>query len=233
MTVVQQLFDLMGVDVDIERYNQSIASVEEALADNHLLLEAQRAVEEAQAVLKKQEGERRDLELTVGSFQDKTKELESKLYGGTVRNPRELQDMQKELNIFREQQKQQEESLLLALELVEETAQGLGSLERALREAQVAWQKEQERLTGERANLQKDSTLLEEKRRGLSSLISTEHLRLYDSLRSIRQGQAVAKVERGMCRGCRISLPTRVVQQARSSPKPVQCPSCSRILYVN
>ncbi|MBI2856133.1 MAG: hypothetical protein HYX93_04730 [Chloroflexi bacterium] len=233
MTVVQQLFDLLGIDNDIERYNQSIASVEKALADDHLLLETQQAVERAQATLRRQETERMELELTAGSLQDKAKQVENTLYGGTVRNPRELQDMQTELNLLREQQKQQEESLLLALEAIEETERGLGNLESALLEIQTSWQREHERLLEERAHLQEDSALLQKKRQGLSSLVSTEHLRLYDSLRPIRQGQAVAKVERGMCRGCRISLPTRVVQQARTSPKPVQCPSCSRILYVS
>ncbi|MFH1560358.1 MAG: C4-type zinc ribbon domain-containing protein [Chloroflexota bacterium] len=233
MTVVQQLFDLLGIDNDIERYNQSVASIEDALADNHLLLETQRAVEETRATLRKQETERGDMDLAVESFQDKGKQLESNLYGGTVRNPRELEDMQLELNLLREQQKQQEESLFLALEAIEETERSLSSLESALQEIQAAWQKEQERLLEERAHLQKDSALLEEKRQSLSSLVSPEHLKLYDSLRSIRQGQAVAKVERGMCQGCRISLPTRVVQMARTSPKPVQCPSCSRILYVS
>jgi hypothetical protein len=233
MTVVQQLFDLLGIDNDIERYNQSIASVEMGLEDNHLLLETQQAVEGAQATLRKQEAERRDLELIAGSIQDKAKGVEGTLYGGTVRNPRELQDMQTELNLLREQQKLQEESLLLALEAIEETEQGLGNLESALQGIQTAWQREHKRLLVERAHLQKDSALLEEKRRSLSSLVSSEHLKLYDSLRPIRQGQAVAKVERGMCQGCRISLPTRVVQLARTSPKPVQCPSCSRILYAN
>ena len=233
MTVVQQLFDLLGVDGEIERNSQSITSVESALADNHLLLETQQAVEEARATLRSQEAERLDLDLIVGTSQDKAKQLEGQLYGGTVRNPRELEDMQLELNLLREQQKQQEESLLLALEATEETERGLSNLESTLQEIQSTWQEDHERLLEERAQLQKDSALLEEKRQSLSSLVSPENLQLYDSLRSMAQGQAVVKVERGLCLGCRISLPTRVVQQARTSQRPVQCPSCSRILYVS
>ena len=233
MTVVRQLFDLLGIDGEIERNSQSISTVESALADNHLLLKTQRAVEEAQATLKIQEAERRDLELIVGTSQDKAKQLESQLYGGTVRNPRELEDMQLELNLLREQQKQQEESLLLALEAADETELGLGNLETTLQEIQSTWQGEHERLLEERAQLQEALAQLEEKRQTQSSLVSAEHLNLYDSLRTKRQGQAVAKVERGLCQGCRISLPTRVVQQARTSQRPVQCPSCSRILFAN
>ena len=233
MTVVQQLYDLLAIDMEVERFRKSIVSIDDTLADNHLLLETQRALEETQATLRKQETERKDLELIVESYHDKGEQLESKLYGGTVRNPRELKDMQVELNLLREQQKQEEESLLVALGATEETELSLSSLKSALKKIQTARQKEQKQLLEEKTHLQKDSVVLEEKRQGITSLVDTVHLRLYDTLRTARQGQAVAKVERGMCQGCRISLPTKVVQLARTAQKPVQCPSCSRILYVN
>ena len=233
MTVVQQLYDLLAIDVEIERFRKSIASIDDTLADNHLLLETQRSLEQTQATLRTQETERKDLELTVESYHDKGEQLESKLYGGTVRNPRELKDMQTELDLLREQQKQKEESLLVALGATEKTEQSLGSLKSALQEIQTARQKEQKQLLEEKTHLQKDSAVLEEKRQDLTSLVDTVHLRLYDTLRSARQGQAVAKVERGICQGCRISLPTKVVQVARTAQKLVQCPSCSRILYAS
>ena len=233
MTVVQQLYDLLSVDVEIERFGKSIASIDDILADNHLLLEVQRALEETQATLRKQETERKDLELIVESFYEKGEQLESKLYGGTVHNPRELKNMQVELNLLREQQQQKEEILLVALGVTEESEQSLGSLKSTILEIQTARQKEQKQLLKEKRNLQKDSAVLKEKRQNLTSLVDASHLKLYDSLRSTRQGQAVAKVERGMCQGCRISLPTKVVQLVRTAQKPVQCPSCSRILYAS
>ena len=233
MTVVQQLYDLSGIDGGIDRHGQSIASIDETLADNQLLLRSRRAVEVARAALSKQEIARKDLDLTVGSYQDKGKQLEEKLYEGTVRNPRELKGMQQELELLREQQKQQEDNLLLALETTEKAEQRLGGLEKTLREVQTAKQREQAQLLEEKARLQKELTKLEERRHSVSSQVNPNHMRLYDSLRSTRQSQAVAKVERGICQGCRISLPTRAVQQARTSQEPAQCPSCSRILYVS
>ena len=233
MTVVQQLYDLSGIDGGIDRHGQSIASIDETLADNQLLLRSRRAVEVARAALSKQEVARKDLDLTVGSYQDKGKQLEEKLYEGTVRNPRELKGMQQELELLREQQKQQEDNLLLALETTEKAEQRLGGLEKTLREVQTAKQREQAQLLEEKARLQKELTKLEERRHSVSSQVNPNHMRLYDSLRSTRQSQAVARVERGICQGCRISLPTRAVQQARTSQEPAQCPSCSRILYVS
>ena len=98
---------------------------------------------------------------------------------------------------------------------------------------EVSWQEEEARMLAERSSLQEALAQLQKNREGMSALISPVHLSLYDSLRSTRQGVAVVRVERSACQGCRITLPTRVVQQARTSAEPVKCPSCSRILYVS
>ena len=233
MTVVQQLYDLVGIDGGLERCRQSIASIDETLADDRQLRERRRAVEAARVVLGRQETVRRDLELSIGSFQEKGKELEEKLYGGSVRNSRELEGMNLELNLLRENQRKQEEELLSALEKIDETERKLGGFEGALREIETSRVQQREQLLTERAQLETESAALEERRGSVTSQVSVEHLRLYDRLCAARQGQAVARVERGVCRGCRISLPTRVVQQARTSQRLMQCPSCSRILYVS
>ncbi len=233
MTVVQQLYDLLGVDEEIDRHNQSIASIDTALGDTRQIEETRQAVDETRDALRKQQAERTDLELTAESSQSKAGEVEGKLYGGTVRNPRELEDLQAELNMLREQQKRHDESLLQALEAVEETENSLSALEGSLQEMEASWQTEKARMLGERSGLQESLVQLQKRRDDMSALVSPVHLRMYDGLRSTRQGVAVVKVERGSCQGCRITLPTRVVQQARTSAEPVKCPSCSRILYAS
>lgn len=233
MTIVQQLYDLLQVDVEIGRHGQALASVEAAIADNNELLRTQQMVEESRAIFRKQEAEHKDLELGVESSQTKVSEVESKLYGGTVRIPRELEDMQAELDMLKKQHKEQEEGLLQALETLEETRENLSNLEGTLQEIESTWKVEHDRLLEEKERIDGETTVLEERRQGLSSLVSPAHLSLYDRLRSARQGVAVAKVERGICQGCRIALPTRVMQLARTANNLVQCPSCTRILYVS
>jgi predicted nucleic acid-binding Zn-ribbon protein len=39
-------------------------------------------------------------------------------------------------------------------------------------------------------------------------------------------------VERGLCRGCGVTLPSGDVQRARAGQELVRCNSCGRILYV-
>ena len=233
MTIAQQLYDLLGVDAELDRCRSSIAAIDETLADDKTLRDRRRAVEMGRAVLGRQETERRDIELSVGSSQEKGKQLEEKLYDGSVRNSRELEGMNTELNLLKENQRRQEEGLLRALEAIEETERKLGRIEGGLREMEETREQQRVDLGGKRAQLETEIEALQARRSSMASQVSPDHLRLYDRMRVARQGHAVSRVERGVCGGCRISLPSRVVQQARTSQRPVQCPSCSRILFVS
>ena len=233
MTIAQQLYDLLGIDAELDRCRSSIVAIDETLADDKQIRDRRRAVEVGRTVLSRQETQRRDIELSIGSSQEKGKQLEETLYGGSVRNARELEGMHLELSLLKENQQKQEEGLLRALEAIEDTERKLGRLEGGLREMEESREQQRVDLSGERAQLESEIEALEARRRGMASQIRPDDLRLYDRMRIARQGQAVSRVERGVCGGCRISLPSRVVQQARTSQRPVQCPSCSRILFVS
>jgi predicted nucleic acid-binding Zn-ribbon protein len=72
---------------------------------------------------------------------------------------------------------------------------------------------------------------LRKKRQELASKIDTDTINLYEKIRKQKK-QAVAKVEQGICRACRISLSASVLQRARSG-QPIQCGTCGRILYIS
>lgn len=233
MSAVQQLNELLGVDQEIERQRQAMSNIEAALADNHLLLQTRWLTEETRAVLTGHEAARKEVEPQVEAAQAKAAQVEEKLYGGTVKSSRELEDLQADLTMLREQQGKHEETLLRALEAQEEAQSALNSLELELQTLETSRAQEEDDLQRELALLQADMAALEGKRSGLAAHVRPAHLQVYTSIRSSRHLQAVARVERGMCQGCRIGLPTRVTQLAKNSEDLVQCPSCSRILYVS
>ncbi len=101
------------------------------------------------------------------------------------------------------------------------------------RRAEELWTRLQEDLAGQMQRTRAALATLDERRAGSVSRIDPREIRLYDSLRSSKGGQAVVKVERGLCRGCRMALPTHQLQRARLGREPVLCNSCGRILFVN
>jgi predicted nucleic acid-binding Zn-ribbon protein len=92
------------------------------------------------------------------------------------------------------------------------------------------WQSEQKQLSVEAERLKTTLSELGQKRQRLSSEIDTEMVELYQQLKK-QKGTAVAKVEQGICRGCRISLSASELQRVRSGGL-TQCSSCGRILFL-
>ena len=95
------------------------------------------------------------------------------------------------------------------------------------------WRAEQASLSQQQAELGAALATLEQKGKDLAARLDAASLELYQALRRKRQGRAVAKVEQGMCQGCRIALPMSELQRARLGQELVQCSSCERILYVS
>ena len=74
---------------------------------------------------------------------------------------------------------------------------------------------------------------MESQRNSLAEQVPVDELKLYHSLLASRGGLAVVTVERGMCMGCRITLPIHELQRVRTAKDMVFCSSCRRILYLS
>lgn len=232
MNNLNYLFDLDTTDDEIERHVKALSKIDIDLKDNARILETQRAIEKIGNIFSTQDTKRKDLELIFESTQSKVASTENKLYGGTIRNPKELEDLQSELNSLKDRQSNEEDSYLIAMEQAEDTGQKLTKLEDMLRNLEKVWDQDQIRLNEEKNNSTTSLGELRSKRESISTNIDQISLSLYSRVRNQRNGTAVARVERGICQGCNITLPTKTVQQAKNQDGPMQCPSCSRLLYI-
>ena len=233
MTIAADLYALQEIDSAVEATKASLTAVEEQLGESEELIAGRQAVEEGRDALEGVSKQQRELEWQVDDLRPRLSDVEGKLYGGSVRNPKELGSMQEEANILRGQLRRREDELLDLMVRVEERQTALREAEESLTEVEGRWRQDQKELTSEKEKLEGELAGLEERRRQQSGLIEARVLALYDNLWERRQGRAVAKVERGMCGGCRITLPMTVLQKARSGMDVVQCVSCERILYVS
>jgi len=116
---------------------------------------------------------------------------------------------------------------------LEDAETALKEAQAALAEVESAWKADQASLAQTQAALKGEIEALEAKRSRQLDGMDRAALSLYQTLRERRQGAAVAVVERGLCQGCRITLPMSILQKARSGLGLVQCVSCERILVVN
>ena len=67
-----------------------------------------------------------------------------------------------------------------------------------------------------------------EKARQIREGVPAEHLRRYDQL--LRKGQAVARLEAGVCMACRLNVPQGELIRMRKGEVPQVCPNCGRFV---
>jgi predicted nucleic acid-binding Zn-ribbon protein len=99
-----------------------------------------------------------------------------------------------------------------------------------LTKLETQWQAQQKQLSAELEQLKTVHIELESKQQQLTALIEAGTVSTYQELRK-RKGLAVAKVEQGICQGCRITLPNTDLQQAKGGGL-VRCSSCGRIIFL-
>lgn len=233
MTTAAELFALQEIDLALDGATVRLADIEAALIESEELINARQDVDEKRRVAAELRSRQSDLEWSVDEAREKASEVEARLYGGTVRNPKELSDLQMDLKALHAQLRKREDDLLGLLVELEDAESQLGQAESACAEIEAVWNAEQEALRREKRELEPEIERLTAARSAESTGKDRAVLGLYQLLRDRRAGQAVARVERGMCQGCRISLPMSVLQRARGGVDLVQCVSCERILVVN
>ncbi len=230
MSEAPRLLELQGIDLEIEEKEGRLAEVEESLGETEELLAARAALQEAEITVRRQESDQRDLEMQIGGMNDRIKAVEEKLYGGSVRSPRELGDLEKEATSLRASRSGLEDRELELMVALDESRAALEKRRVEYAAAEMAWKDEQAKLEDEKLALQDRMAVLRAQREKLVPSLQPAGLRAYDQLRLSRRGRAVAEVKQNICQGCRVALPSQEVTRARHSPDLVFCSSCGRIL---
>ena len=229
----RQLYELQELDGEIEGAQLRLATIEARLGDRGALEALEGNVAALEQRLEDADRTQRAAEMEADSTRERLRALEARLYDGEVTNPRELKGMEQEQTVLRSRLERDEEGLLEVLESREEVEHQLSEAQAEMGRETEIWKQEQERLSQERDAGRATLDGLLERRQGVASHLTEDEIAVYDRLRPAKGGRAVAKLERGMCQGCRMALPTHVVQRARSGREHVFCTSCGRLLYVS
>ena len=229
----RQLYELQEVELEIEAKRKALAAVESQLGDSGAVAEAGALLAKEQERLAELEKMQRLGEWEVEDTRSKAVQLEEKLYSGSVRNPKELISLQEQVQHLKRTRKGDEDKLLDIMEQVEAMQKQVATRRKELGRVEENWRQEQRTLSREQAELRAALASLEQKRVKIEARIDGTSLELYHDLRRKRQGRAVAKVEQGMCQGCRLVLSMTELQRARMGQELVQCSSCQRILYLS
>jgi hypothetical protein len=230
MSVAKQLYRLQEIDLEIESGERALEQVTSQLGDSQAVIKTQKQLELEQKRLEELSRQQHSAEWEIDDVTTKLVAAEEQLFSGRVKIPKELTNLQHEVEAFKARRNQLEEQALEIIDRVEQSEASVAKINSELKKLTADWERQQKQLTDEVEKLKTTLADLRDRRQRLAGEIDPSALEFYQSLRK-GKGIAVARVEQGICRGCRISLPTTDLQQARSGNL-VQCSSCGRILFL-
>lgn len=233
MSMGRQLYELQEIDLEIDAKREALSEVMGRLGQSEVLDQARLSLAGDEERLAELERSQREQEREVEDLRAKATASEEKLYGGTVKNPKELASLQEQVVNLQQKMRVGDDKTLDIMAEVDTTQQKVSLKRGEVAKIEEDWRAEQASLSQQQAELGAALATLEQKGKDLAGKLDASSLELYQALRRKRQGRAVAKVEQGMCQGCRIALPMSELQRARLGQELVQCSSCERILYVS
>ncbi len=231
MPVVADLWNLQETDTALDSRRGSLDDAQSRLGDTDELVAQRARAEELQAALRAAESAQKDVEIEADDLKAKIEPAEKKLYSGTIKNPKELGDLQADIDQLKRHLSAVEDRDLAALTAVEAADKEYRAAAGELDVMETSAREEQTELTQRIVKLQGEIAEYETERGDRLEYVDDDLLKRYEHIRAAHQGRAIAKLDRNLCLGCRISLPTQLVNKARAGNVLVQCPNCERILY--
>ena len=230
MGIARQLYQLQEVELGIEAGERSRAEIEGQLGDSRALAEARAALASEKRRFEGLVEEQRSAEWDMEDLGNKLAVTRKNLYGGHIKNPKELASLQQEGEGLKVRCERLEEKVLGLMEQAERAEAGVETKDQGLKKLEEEWRLRQQGLSAEMERLRNELAELGRRRGLLLAEIDPAAVELYGEAKR-QKGRAVASVEQGVCHGCGLSLSSAWLQRARGGEL-VRCSSCSRILFL-
>ena len=224
------LLELQRYDRALDAIAARLKAIAAAQADNPQVMEAERVIAEAETVSSEVEKNLRLVNLERNGLREHIAAEEAKLYGGKVKAPKELQNLELEVASLKKRLAELDDvSLSLLLDRDEKQA----GLEAARAHRDSVAHETDEAMSGlatERSDLERKDRTLRPKRESVAEQVTAADMDLYVKLRRAKHGVAVAEVKDGVCAVCGIELPRPLQDTAAANVILARCLGCGRIL---
>ena len=233
MSAALGLYRLQQVDSQIDQIQARLKIIHEILENDAALRTANNNFNAATDNHRDAERLLKLSEAQVEKQRIKIEQNEASLYGGKVHNPKELQDLQKDVSSLKRHLETLEERELEAMIAAETAEKQLQTATTDLEHVQSNLKEQHKDLAQESETLHKSLERLHSERQAVVTDIANQTLSVYDQLRKQKRGIAITTIEDNSCEACGTTLTASQQQNARSTSQLFHCPTCGRILYAN
>ncbi len=231
MSRVSSLFRLQELDLLISRSHERIAEIDVLLASDEEVTTTRTDCECKEEQLAEARLENSKADHEVESQRAKIDNTQKALYGGSVTNPKELEDLQLESESLKRYLDTLEDRLLEKMVALEEAELKHAQASQKLTELIARKSGENELMTADRLDLLSTIERTKTEREAALSNISAEDLKTYEKFRRRFDGIALALLISGNCGVCGVDLARSKEQDIRGGNTLVYCDQCGRILY--
>jgi predicted nucleic acid-binding Zn-ribbon protein len=157
---------------------------------------------------------------------------EEMLNSGEINDPKQLSNLQHELESLGKRQLDLEDVELEVMERVEGAKAAVQVLSQQMKDFSTQLADVSTELDSQLAALSVDLIDVHTERESLAALMPAEFLGLYEKIRTGHQGMGAAKLHRGQCGGCRLTIPPQELNaiKAAAPDAVIQCEECRCIL---
>jgi len=225
------LLDVQDLDLQIDRLLEQRQSLPELdqykdVHENATTLaseldEAAASLRTLELDLNKNEGELQLLEL-------KLDEHETRLFAGGM-SARETEHMRLEVQSLKGQKEAMEEKVLQMLEGIDPAREEVAQREKQLAGLNAQKTELETAIKAQWKQIDAELARKEDRKKEAVAPIDPEMMDLYEKLRRIKEGVAVAAYDHGVCGGCHMTLSPAEQEEAFDSDLP-RCVHCRRIL---
>ena len=226
-----RLSELQEIDQQITTREQALAGLDDGSEAKVRMAQLQADLETTRLSFRELDANLLDSDLGLKSTEAKKKVCEEKLYGGKIRNPKELGDLEHEVQILAHHIDQLTDRVLGLMDEVEAQRNEVRTREGSLKEAEG----ELERIT---AKYQEVTTRLgaelgelrEQRAQAAKAIRNGPLLKRYDEVRGRLGDPALLVISENVCSACHMTLSLDLVRRLKAGTQLDTCESCGRIL---
>jgi predicted nucleic acid-binding Zn-ribbon protein len=233
MNIAFSLFRLQTLDTKIDQINARVNEIQKIIEQDKDVSIALNEKQKAELELKRIKMELDLISDHVTSRQIKLQITNSQLFGGKIKNPKELQDLQQESEALKRNISDLEDDQLDKMILFEQAQLELDNSGKKYNETISRKTSQNARLLGEKSKIDAELPPLLAQRETIIITIPNDAMTMYNQLRRTKGGVAVTKVVDDFCDACGATLTPGDLQSARSPSTLLRCKTCGRILFKN
>jgi uncharacterized protein len=230
MNQAEALYHLQEIELGILRARKRLQEIAAALANSETVQTAQSQVNTARKTLTPLQTKARDLDLEIQSTLQKARATEQHLYSGQVKNPKEMQDMQQEIQSLNKRHGELENHLLEMMVAAEEAEAALHDAESVLKGVTAEWESQHQELLDEKKLLEQQAAQLLQQRKTALAQVEPGSKKIYEVLKPKKNYHAVAVLNGSSCSMCGVDQTMAIEREVRQGQKLVYCENCGRIL---